>query len=267
MPDNIKIVAIGSGNVASHLIPALNTIGCKITQVYSRSLLNANKLAHLIGTESIDQLEKIDTTADIYLVMVNDDLISSVCDQMPILAPDQILAHTSGAIPIDILSAYTNNYGSFYPLESFKKEQLKAIDNVPFLVNGNNACTTRTLRILARKLSNKVTECSDVDRLKYHLSAVLINNFTNHLACLSDRFLTENALDPSFLNAIIETSFKIIKDGKACTSQTGPAMRSDFQLMKNHLELIKQDPHLSKVYKTLSDSIISYYKKESHENS
>ena len=138
---------------------------------------------------------------------------------------------------------------------------------VPFLIHGNNAYTTRTLRVIARKLSSKVIECNDENRLKYHLSAVLMNNFTNHLACRAHSFLKENELDPSFLNPIIETSFEVIKQGKACNNQTGPARRQDYKLMNNHLELIKKDPHLSKIYKTLSDSIIDYYKKENNENS
>jgi hypothetical protein len=40
-------------------------------------------------------------------------------------------------------------------------------------------------------------------------------------------------------------------------AQTGPAMRNDKLVMKKHLNLIKNEKQLTKVYKTLSDLIVT----------
>ena len=46
--NQLKIVIIGSGNVATHLAQVLSRTVC-ITQIYSRTLTNANALAQKIG--------------------------------------------------------------------------------------------------------------------------------------------------------------------------------------------------------------------------
>ena len=256
MPDTIKIVAIGSGHLASHLVPALHDIGCEILQVYSRSIYNANSLAHQVNAEAINELEKLNPEADIYLVMIKDDHIESLCNFLPSLSGKQILAHTAGARSIDVLAEASENYGAFYPLETFRKGQEKNMKEVPFLVNGNNDHTTRSLRVLARRISDNVSESSDDDRLKYHISAVFINNFVNHLACLVHQYLDDNDLDISYLDAITKSGFERILSHESCSSQTGPAQREDHQLIRKHLKMLEDAPHLGNVYKTLSDSII-----------
>ena len=267
MPDTLKIVALGSGNLASHLVPALHAIGCDILQVYSRSIFNAGTLAHRVNAKAINDLQDINPSADIYLLLVKDDVLVEVCEQLPELSEEQILTHSSGASSIDILAPYACQYGSFYPLESFKKAQSKELSNVPFLIHGNSDYTIRRLRMTARHISKRVSECNDTQRLHYHLAAVFINNFTNHLACLAHEHLRSEDLEPELLDAITRTTFDKIIGLNACESQTGPAQRNDYKLMDKHLELIKKDLVLSQLYKQVSDSIIRLKKKQEDENS
>ena len=266
MPDKLKIVAIGSGHLASHLIPSLHSIGCEITQVFSRSIYHANSLAHQVDAEAINSLAKVCDEADLYLIMVKDDVISDVCKQLPSLSGNQILAHTAGAREIDILDAASANYGSFYPLETFRKKHEKDLSEVPFLINGNNEHTKRSLRVLARKISSNVSECSDDDKLRYHISAVFINNFVNHLACLTHKYLDDNDLDIKYLDSIVRSGMDRILDHESCESQTGPAQRNDIQLIRKHLDLLKQDKNMSHIYKTLTDSIIELNKKRDEDS-
>lgn len=266
MPETLKIVAIGAGNVAHHLIPALHNMGCDILQVYSKSIYNANNLAHRVSANGTDSINELDETADLYLLMVKDDAISDVCGKIEKLKSTQCLAHTSGATEIDVLKSCAENYGSFYPLESFRKKQSKNLRNTPMLIHGNNDFTKRMLRMSARRISDVVQMCSDEERLKYHVSAVFINNFTNHLACLAQEYLISNDLDPAMLNPITHTTFEKIINVEACDSQTGPAVREDLKLMRKHLNLIKDETIMKNLYRLLSDSIIQQ-KKKHNENS
>lgn len=257
MSKDFKIISIGAGNLSNHLIPSLFNAGCEISQVYSRKYKNARSLARKVNAKAIDNLTKIDTSADFYLIMVHDDAIADVVAALPKLGPKQFLAHTSGATPTNLLIKKAENYGSFYPLQSFKKGKQSAMRKVPFLIYGSNAKTLRKYRMLARQLSPSVKEANDKERLQYHLSAVLINNFTNHLACLTEQFLLDNKLDPKVLSAIKEYTFDIITKGSACALQTGPAQRNDEKVIRKHLKLIKDEKMLKEVYKVMTKSIQS----------
>ena len=251
----IKVVSIGAGNLAHHFIPALKTAGCDILQVYSRTIINAEKLAIKVSTKATNDLSQLNTAADVYLIMVKDDAIVEVVDQIPELGPEQILAHSSGSMSTLKLGSKEKQYGSFYALQSFKKNKPAKLNEIPFLIFGNTPYATRLLRMMARQLSTIVQEVDDKNRLRYHLAAVMMNNFTNHLACKTGQFLENNDLDPAILQPIVRSSFKRILENEPCKIQTGPAARNDIQVENKHLELIKEDAYLSAIYKSLTQSI------------
>jgi len=267
MLETLKLTVIGAGNLAHHLVPALHKIGCDISQVWSRTLIHANALAHKVNSSAIDDLQQIEDDSELYLIMVKDDALSSVCMSLPPLNPNAIIAHSSGAGSIDLLENLTQHWGCFYPLQSFRKTQESKLSEVPFLVNGNNEYTIRELRILARQLSTRVSSCSDENRLRYHLSAVFINNFTNHLACLAKDFLQDHELDPKYLDTISKTTFDKIINHDPCQSQTGPAIRKDLDLISRHLKLLSDKNSMQDVYRMLSDNIINTYHNSEDENS
>ena len=62
-----RIILIGSGNVASHLGFALKKNNYQITQVYSRELENAKKLAERLGADATNKFQAL-KTADLILI-------------------------------------------------------------------------------------------------------------------------------------------------------------------------------------------------------
>jgi len=265
---DLKIVSIGAGDLAHHFIPALHNAGCDIIQVFSRTSINASKLAVKVNAQHTNELASLSDQADVYLIMVKDDVIKSVVDQLAPLKSHQILAHSSGATTTGILGKKAENFGSFYALQSFKKNKPVNLKEIPFMIFGNTPFTTRLLRMMARQLSPTVKEVDDNDRLRYHLAAVMMNNFTNHLACKTRLFLQENALEPEILNPILTSSFEWILANNPCEIQTGPAQRNDTKVEKKHLDLIENDPYFTSIYKSLSQSIKKTHRKsDSNEDS
>lgn len=259
MPKTVSIVAVGAGNIAHHLIPALSGVPCNILQVYSRKILNASKLAHKVNAEAVNELSKLRTDAELYLVMVPDDDIQDVVQALPKLDKKQYIAHTSGAQAIKILNKNGPNYGSFYALQTFRKNKYTDIASTPFLIDGSNPSTIRFLRSLARRLSSVVKSCTDRDRLNYHIAAVFMNNFINHLSCISKEFLGENNLDPKVILPIAESTFEKILKENPCDIQTGPAIRNDIKLQRKHLKLLDDKTEWVNIYKAISKSIKSRY--------
>src|SRR5436309_1473946 len=115
----MRISIIGSGNVATHLAAALKNAGHQILQVYGRNLQNAAFLAYHVKAEAIDDLKKIDPSADILMISVKDDAIAGIAEA--VAGHQKLIVHTSGATPLSAISSYTAQAGVFYPLQTFSK--------------------------------------------------------------------------------------------------------------------------------------------------
>jgi predicted short-subunit dehydrogenase-like oxidoreductase (DUF2520 family) len=90
-----------------------------------------------------------------------------------------------------------------------------------------------------------------------HLAAVLVNNFTNHLATIAQDYLTTAALPFNWLLPLLEETVAKLKEQPALTAQTGPAKRNDQTTIQRHLELLKREDIA--VYMALTSSIIKHH--------
>ncbi|PZR17210.1 MAG: DUF2520 domain-containing protein, partial [Flavobacterium psychrophilum] len=129
----LKVIVIGSGNVAGHLIRAFtNSDNAELVQAYAR---HPENLEHLLSPEKItDSLENI-KEADIYIISVSDDAIEAVSQQMPF--SDRLVVHTSGSMPLEKLSK-KNRRGVFYPLQTFSKSKVVDFKEIPLCLEAEN---------------------------------------------------------------------------------------------------------------------------------
>ena len=107
----LKIVMIGSGNVATHLSLALKNAGYIISQVYSRNIKNAKVLAEKCDTEAIDNSSKIDNNSDLYILAVSDKAIANLISEIDFT--DKNVVHTAGSVPLNIFSENIKQFGVF----------------------------------------------------------------------------------------------------------------------------------------------------------
>ena len=136
MKDIKTITFIGAGNVATHLAKAFFFEDFEIEQVYSNNIDNALALADEVNSIAIDNVINLNSNSDLYIVAIKDDAIENVLQQ--IIDKNIFIVHTSGSIPITVFEQTGfNNYGIFYPLQTFSK--LKAINllDVPFCIEAN----------------------------------------------------------------------------------------------------------------------------------
>lgn len=249
----MDIVMIGSGNVAAVLGRKFRAAGHVITQIYSRNASAASELAYEWDTESTNYKSLIRKSADVYLIAVNDDAIAAVADDLQL--PGQVVAHTAASVPKEILAAVTAHYGVLYPLQSLRRD-MQALPDVPFFVEGNDPYTSQKLAALARSVSpEKTTEAGADTRLKLHVAAVMVSNFTNHLYKLAEDYCTAEGLDFQQLLPLIEETAQRLRNSPAALSQTGPAIRHDQETIRKHLALLDPYPALKNIYLVLTESI------------
>lgn len=249
----MNIVIIGSGNVAAVLGRKFKAAGHSILQIYSRNASAATMLAYELDTESTNYKSLINKQADFYLIAVNDDAIDEVTDNLRL--PGKLVAHTAASVPKEILKDVSEQYGVFYPLQSLRKEMI-VLPEVPVFFDGSTETAKRKLEELAHSISQeKVTEAGDEARLKLHVAAVMVSNFTNHLYTLAADYCRKEGLDFKQLLPLIEETALRIRTMPPREAQTGPAIRHDGDTIHKHLELLQQHPHLKNIYVLLTESI------------
>ncbi len=107
---------------------------------------------------------------------------------------------------------------------------------------------------MATALSPKVYYMEGEKRQYLHLSAVFACNFANHMYTLAADILENEGIPYDVLKPLIEETAEKVKEMSPRNAQTGPAVRFDKQVMKKHLDLLK-DEEKKHIYRLLSESI------------
>jgi predicted short-subunit dehydrogenase-like oxidoreductase (DUF2520 family) len=249
----MDIVIIGSGNVAAVLGRKFKAAGHNILQVVGRNASAASALAYEWDTESANYMTLLNKNADVYIIAVSDDAIEKVITELEL--PGKVVAHTAAAVSKDILKEVTEHYGVFYPLQSLRKEA-DNLPDIPVFFEGNDEVAQKKLEVLASSISSQTsTNTGDEYRLKLHVAAVFVSNFTNHLYMLAESYCKKEGLDFRQLLPLLEETAQRVKNNSPSQLQTGPAIRHDKETIQKHLELLNEYPRLKNIYILLSESI------------
>ena len=244
----IKVVIIGAGNVASHLYQSFSKAEqLDVIQVYNR---NPDHLDFVEDPEKrTSDLKKL-KQADLYLIAIKDEAIEELVQNLQISSG--LIAHTSGSQDMNVLSDF-ENYGVFYPLQTFSKNKEVNFQEVPLCLEANSEANLQFLKKIAELVSSNQYEVNSEQRRALHVSAVFVNNFSNHLFALADDYCRKNNLPFEILRPLIKETFTKIETLDPYSAQTGPALRDDKKTINAHLELLDEDR--KKIYTILTESI------------
>jgi len=245
-------VFIGSGSVATHLSLALQEKGIIISQVYSRTLANAEILAKRLDCAYTSDIYDIDTTADIYFYALKDSAFKHFIRNFDMPAATHV--HTAGSISISDFDGFATKYGVFYPLQTFSRGKVVDFSEVPICIEGCNIDIQQELQDLAKLISNKTYIITSEQRKQIHLAAVFACNFTNYMYDISSKILEDSGVLFEIIQPLIAETAEKIKTMTPYAAQTGPAVRYDENIIKKHLRLLK-DYDNRKIYKLLSKNI------------
>lgn len=245
----IKITLIGSGNVAQHLIKAFTkSEETEIVQVFSRK---KESLLNLVNDDQIVTDFNDLKESDLYVISITDDAISEVSGQFPF--QNQLVVHTSGTCSIDLLDS-KNRRGVFYPLQTFSKVKPVDFSIIPICLEAENQTDYTILETVAKSISNAVFSISSQQRKALHVSAVFVNNFTNHLYQIGQEICNEHQMPFEILKPLIQETADKIKTLNPIDAQTGPAKRNDYGTIEAHLNYLTNENQRN-IYKILTQSI------------
>jgi len=255
----MKVVAIGTGNVAHHLLPYFSGKGFSVSQLFGRNKRTTTKLARKIKCSPIFDIQKMEQDADLYLLMISDDALEGFAKQLSKHLPlDRLICHTSGSVSSERLKPFPFA-GVLYPLQTFSKNRKVDIDKVPFFYSANSDKSKRKIRKVLKQLNKKAKYIDDSNRELLHLAAVFSNNFINHIIVQAKEIAKKSKIDFKLLHPLIEETIRKSLSSDPSDAQTGPAKRNDIKILKKHQRLLKDDETKSKIYKLLSKSISKRY--------
>ena len=249
----LRVAFIGSGKVANELALIFRFKGIEITGISSRNHESGISLAERLNCPFMADPNEL--AADLIIIATNDTSVKALNTT---LKTESDVVYTAGAV--NLADVPNGNWGVFYPLQTFTENRHLTVDEVPILLESKDIALQNTLEALCKKIGFQYEYCSSVDRQKYHLAAVFVNNFVNHLFHKAQVQLQENSLNWTMLKPLIEETVAKLDDFSAYDAQTGPARRNDQSTILTHESLLnKEDVNL---YQVLTNSIQKTYTHE-----
>ena len=251
----MRVVIIGAGNVATVFGRLIKQAGHEIIQVVSRNIFNARLLAGELGCAFSDDPKILNMKADMYIVAMADAALNQLPESY--FLGDKLIVHTAGSVPKDILKDVSVNYGVMYPLQSLRKENPELHQDIPLLIDGSTEEAFSMIEQFAFTISTTVSRVNDEQRMKLHVAAVIVSNFSNHLYALASEYCTIEGVDFKMLQPLIEETALRLRFHPPAEMQTGPAIRKDIVTLEKHLRILSQHPALKTVYLRITDSIMN----------
>lgn len=242
----IKVILLGSGNVATHLFQAFSKAnGVEVVQVFSRTI--SKDFPETLQTSDYNEIK----AADVYIICVSDSAISSVSSQLSF--ENRLVVHTSGSTDINVLDS-KNRKSVFYPLQTFTKNKSVDFSQIPICIETEVPTDFEIIEKLAKSVSNSVYLINGNQRKALHISAVFVCNFANHLYTIGNTICVENNIPFEILHPLIEETAKKIKSLSPSEAQTGPAVRNDQKTIEKHINFLTNE-NQKEIYKILTKSI------------
>ena len=250
----MRFSIIGTGNIAWFFGNKLVAGRHHCAGVYSRNVNAAQELAEALIADTYGAIGKIeDGDADICLLAVSDAAIAAIAAQLSFR--QTVLIHTAGAVSLDVINRSAIDRAVLWPAYSIVKNSPPDHRNIPCAWEASTKKAEKYVQTIAHAITDVLFEAKYEQRKWLHLSAVVSNNFINHLMAMCEQICQENNLPFSMLVPIIEQTYDRIKHGSPKQLQTGPAIRHDGKTIEAQIALLNSHPAWQRVYEAITASI------------
>jgi len=259
------IAIIGPGRAGSALGRALHGAGYSIAAIGGRNPDNVRNLAEELGARACQSPATTIDMADLTLVAVPDDVILPLATDMVeslCSAAGHAVVHLSGAQGRSALRPLAQQgslrTGVFHPLQTFRRgpEAVQNVAGTYFGIDADQPLRDQ-LTQLARDLKGHPFDLTGVNLALYHAAAVFAANYPITLLAEAITLAAEAGLDAETarqgLTTLLAGAVNNLRDLPPADAITGPALRGDEGTIKRHLEALKGDSELQRLYQLLAD--------------
>ena len=170
--------------------------------------------------------------------------------------PLQLVGHTSGATPLEALTAAADAGAatfSLHPLQTAPDAETD-LTGSPCAISGSDAVALEFARDLAARLGMRPFEIAEEDRAAYHAAASIASNFLVALEESAAQLLGELGVTEArelLAQLVLRTAANWAERGS--DALTGPIARGDEATVSRHLEALEQRaPELVELYRVLA---------------
>lgn len=247
---------IGSGNMAWFLTNRLQQAGFRCMGVYGRNRTEVSLLSESVNAPIFHHISHIrEGLADCCIIAVADQAIAEVAAKLPLT--ETVVIHTAGSLALDVIP--THNSAALWCIYSILKNDLPTHRNIPVICESGSPKAAAIVHQFANAVSDIVQTATWQQRQYLHLTAVLSNNFINHLLTITSELCKQQQISFELLQPIIEQTFQRLQSTDPKDMQSGPARRGDRNTIQRHLLLLQQQPHWKYLYECVSASIENMY--------
>jgi predicted short-subunit dehydrogenase-like oxidoreductase (DUF2520 family) len=259
------IAIIGPGRAGSALGRALHKSGYTIAAIGGRNPDNVRNLAEELDARPCQSPATAIDLADLTILAVPDDVILPLATDMAeslCSAAGKAAVHLSGAQDRTALRPLAQQgslrTGVFHPLQTFRRGP-QAVQNVAGTYFGIDADPPLRdqLMQLARDVQGYAFDLSGVDLALYHAAAVFAANYPTTLLAEAISLAVEAGLDAETarqgMTTLLAGAVNNLRDLAPADAITGPASRGDQGTIERHLEALKRDPELQRLYRLLAE--------------
>ena len=271
----MHIGLIGCGRVGVTIFNILkkrhNVVG-----VYDINKKHEHTAIRLLGLgKNPSYRELIERCEIVFLATPDDALVKAYKYMYDYITGPKYVFHFSGIMPADILPKKRNIHrASVHPFATFPEIAIQARTQ-PFVlsIEGDRAAVNMARRIFTSKHFT-LKHLRKRDKTFYHLIGVFSSNLlVGLLAAIFDIAQKVNWEEDEIrqmVYPIIEETMKNIKKQGLRNSLSGPLSRGDIATVEAHLEALKKNERLLKIYKEISlyitENLISGHKKRKLKN-
>lgn len=267
--NTIKNAAVlGYGNVGKILSITLDSLGM-LSNVISKSAAKDEN----IKAEFIDDINKIKVIPDALIISVLDRYIEEKATEIANKLGNKLkgvyVFHLSGTLKHNVLDK-CREYGavtaSIHPFQTFFNPYgVNTLEFAKSTLNNtawsielpqdiNNDETKETISNFIKTIYGNPIYISDKtikNKSIYHAAAVAASNYSAMVLNLSYKLAKAADIQPEIylpkiINTSINNNFTALKNDK--TALTGPIVRGDYDILKQHIDDLKDNKHLRKSY-------------------
>ncbi len=236
---------IGAGGVGQAFARRLSAIGHAVYLVRRPHQVIEGSFLQLTQWQALPW-----ESLDAVLLCVRDQQIAPLAREIQHITKTHIpIAHTAGSVDIEALSGFTRR-GVVYPLQTFSAGVAINWGEFPVFWEGDELFFDVTVALVGT--AEKAYYADSSERLRLHIGAVFVANFTNSMADIAHKIVSPKwdwRVYLPLLKAVVE-KLHVLSPEEA---QTGPARRGDEETIQKHLSYLRAHwQALAPLYEKLS---------------
>jgi len=273
---SIDTTIIGAGTLATALAMALRRSGHRVVEIVARnnaqSISRARKLAKRVDARVGTLLEAQFNTKATW-ICVPDDAIFDVAGQIATRGnwTRKIAIHSSGALGSEALAPLKTagaGIASAHPLMSFVRSSKPELEGVPFALEGDRNALV-TVSMMVRSLGGKPFRIPAELKPAYHLFGFFSSPALVALIAAAQRVGELAGIDPGTSRQLMDSIVRQTTDNCLVSTPqhafSGPLRRGDIATLRKHLEVLKEQPELLRLYKALTSIALQYLPVTNHD--